>query len=103
MITNVRTRTNCNAMGEVEQAPPPTAISEDALASSILPLRTSRQHCGADGRGHVATHRVLAAIKPGGGVSREEPRQFYLDRCQNVRLARAADFLMPVAMFGKIR
>ena len=31
-------------------------------------------------------------------LSREEPRQFYLDRCQNVRLARAADFLMPVAM-----
>jgi len=33
-------------------------------------------------------------------LSREEPRQFYLDRCQNVRLARAADFLMPVAMAG---
>ena len=30
--------------------------------------------------------------------SLEEQRQFYLDRCQNVRLARAADFLMPVAM-----
>ena len=31
-------------------------------------------------------------------LSREEPRQFYLERGQNVRLARAADFLMPVAM-----
>jgi hypothetical protein len=33
-------------------------------------------------------------------LSREEPRQFYLDRCQNVRSAPAADFLMPVAMAG---
>jgi hypothetical protein len=33
-------------------------------------------------------------------ASREEPRQFYLDRCQDVRLAMAADFLMPVAMAG---
>jgi hypothetical protein len=30
-------------------------------------------------------------------VSREEPRQFYLDRCRGVRSARACDFLMPVA------
>jgi len=29
-------------------------------------------------------------------LSREEPWQFYLDRCQNLRLAAAADFLMPV-------
>ncbi len=33
-------------------------------------------------------------------LSREEPRQFYLQRCQNVRLAPAAEFLMPVAMAG---
>jgi predicted DNA-binding transcriptional regulator YafY len=33
-------------------------------------------------------------------LSREEPRQFCLDRCQNVRLARAAEFMMPVALSG---
>ncbi len=33
-------------------------------------------------------------------LSREEPRQFCLDRCRNVRLASAADFLMPMAMAG---
>ena len=55
----------------------------------------------------VATHRVVSPIRFLGGdrflalcLSREEPRQFYLNRCQNVRLARAADFLMPVAMAG---
>ena len=31
-------------------------------------------------------------------LSREEPRQFHLDRCQNVGLAPAAEFLMPVAL-----
>jgi len=55
----------------------------------------------------VATHRVVSPIRFLGGdrflalcLSREEPRQFYVDRCQNMRLARAADFLMPVAMAG---
>jgi predicted DNA-binding transcriptional regulator YafY len=54
-----------------------------------------------------ATHRVVSPIRFLGHdrflglcLSREEPRQFYLDRCQNVRLAAAADFLMPVAMVG---
>ena len=53
----------------------------------------------------VATHRVVSPIRFVGPnrflalcLSREEPRQFYLDRCRNVRLARSADFLMPVAM-----
>jgi predicted DNA-binding transcriptional regulator YafY len=57
-----------------------------------------------DARGAV-THRVVSPIRFLGRerflglcLSREEPRQFYLDRCQNVRLAPAADFLMPVAM-----
>ena len=31
-------------------------------------------------------------------LSREEPRQFYLERCHNVRLAPAAEFVMPVTM-----
>jgi len=55
----------------------------------------------------VTTHRLVSPIRFLGPnrflalcLSREEPRQFYLDRCQNVRLARAADFLMPVAMAG---
>jgi predicted DNA-binding transcriptional regulator YafY len=55
----------------------------------------------------VQTHRVVSPIRFLGRdrflalcLSREEPRQFYLDRCQNVRLAMAADFLMPVAMAG---
>ena len=59
-----------------------------------------------DGEG-VQTHRVVSPIRFLGRdrflglcLSREEPRQFYLDRCQNVRLAMAADFLMPVAMAG---
>ncbi|MCC6512000.1 MAG: hypothetical protein IT423_23075 [Pirellulaceae bacterium] len=51
----------------------------------------------------VLTRRVVSPIRflPGNRflglcLCREEPRQFYLDRCQNVRLCRAADFLMPV-------
>ena len=61
-------------------------------------------YCDAQG---VTTHRVVSPIRFLGNdrflalcLSREEPRQFYLDRCQNVLLARAADFLMPVAMAG---
>jgi len=55
----------------------------------------------------IATHRVVSPIRflsrdrfLGLCLSREEPRQFCLDRCRNVRLAAAADFLMPVAMAG---
>jgi len=55
----------------------------------------------------VNTHRVASPIRFLGKerflalcLSREEPRQFYLDRCQNVRLEAAADFLMPVEMAG---
>ena len=57
-----------------------------------------------DSRG-VTTHRVVSPIRFLGGerflalcLSREEPRQFYLKRCQNVHLEPAANFLMPVAM-----
>jgi predicted DNA-binding transcriptional regulator YafY len=55
----------------------------------------------------VRTHRVVSPIRFLGRdrvlalcLSREEPRQFYLDRCENLQLALAADFLMPVAMVG---
>ncbi len=29
-------------------------------------------------------------------LCREEPRQFYLERCRNIRLGRASDVLMPM-------
>jgi predicted DNA-binding transcriptional regulator YafY len=59
-------------------------------------------YCDSKG---VTTHRVVSPIRFLGGerflalcLSREEPRQFYLDRCRNVRLEPAANYLMPVAM-----
>jgi predicted DNA-binding transcriptional regulator YafY len=55
-----------------------------------------------DSKGAV-TRRVVSPIRflSGGRLlglclCREEPRQFYLDRCRNVKLCRAADFVMPV-------
>ncbi len=51
------------------------------------------------------THRIVSPIRFLGNdrflglcLCREEPRQFYLDRCSDVRLMQAADVLMPVAM-----
>ena len=51
------------------------------------------------------SHRVVSPIRFLGGdrllglfLSREEPRQFHLARCQNVRVEQAANFLMPLAM-----
>ena len=59
-------------------------------------------YCDAHG---VTTHRVVSPIRFLGQdrflalcLSREEPRQFYLERCQNVRLAPAVNFLMPVEL-----
>jgi predicted DNA-binding transcriptional regulator YafY len=59
-------------------------------------------YCDAKG---VTTHRVASPIRFLGPdrflalcLSREEPRQFHLARCQNVQLAPAADFLMPVEL-----
>lgn len=61
-------------------------------------------YCDAKG---VTTHRVVSPIRFLGRerflalcLSREEPRQFYLERCTNVRLELAANFLMPVEMAG---
>ena len=61
-------------------------------------------YCDAKG---ANTHRIVSPIRFLGPdrflalcLSREEPRQFYLDRCRNVRLGPAADVLMPVAMAG---
>jgi len=39
----------------------------------------------------LAGERLLALC-----LSREEPRQFYLNRCENMRLDWAANFVMPV-------
>ena len=50
------------------------------------------------------THRFVSPIRFLGRdrfllcLCREEPRQFYLDRCQNVTLVPAADVLIPVLM-----
>jgi predicted DNA-binding transcriptional regulator YafY len=51
----------------------------------------------------VVTRRIVSPIRflapnrfLGLCLCREEPRQFYMDRCHNVRLCRAADFVMPV-------
>jgi predicted DNA-binding transcriptional regulator YafY len=53
----------------------------------------------------VRTRRVVSPIRflasdrfLGLCLSREQPRQFYLDRCDNLRLKRAHEYLMPVPM-----
>lgn len=42
---------------------------------------------------YLSQERFLALC-----LCREEPRQFYLERCHNVRLEQASNVLMPVAM-----
>ena len=53
----------------------------------------------------ISTHRVISPIRflAGGRflgfcLCREEPRQFHLNRCSNVSLHRAENYLMPLAM-----
>jgi predicted DNA-binding transcriptional regulator YafY len=41
----------------------------------------------------LSSTRLLALC-----LCREEPRQFYLERCSNARLLDAAEVMMPVAM-----
>jgi predicted DNA-binding transcriptional regulator YafY len=57
-----------------------------------------------DSKGN-ASRRVVSPIRFVGEdrflglcLSREEPRQFYLSRCQNVRIGMAANFMMPVPL-----
>ncbi len=59
-------------------------------------------YCDAKG---LITHRVVSPIRFLGHdrflalcLCREEPRQFHLNRCQNVHLEPAANFLMPLPM-----
>ena len=58
----------------------------------------------ADAKGN-RTHRVVSPIRFMGSyrflglcLSREQPRQFQLSRCKNIRLIPACEVLMPVAM-----
>jgi len=57
-----------------------------------------------DSKGET-TRRVVSPIRFLGNdrflglcLSREEPRQFYLDRCNNVKLDLAVNYVMPVEM-----
>jgi len=59
-----------------------------------------------DAKGAV-TRRVVSPIRflPGNRLlalclCREAPRQFHLSRCSNVRLLRAEEVMMPMAMAG---
>jgi predicted DNA-binding transcriptional regulator YafY len=61
-------------------------------------------HCDAKG---ATTGRVVSPIRFLGQdcflatcLTREEPRQFYLHRCQSLRLAPAVSLRMPVALSG---
>ncbi len=54
----------------------------------------------------VVTRRIVSPIRFLGSdrflalcLCREEPRQFYLNRCLNVRLCRSSDFVMPVPVY----
>lgn len=53
----------------------------------------------------ILTRRVVSPVRFLAGdrflalcLSREEPRQFYLNRCENMRIDWAVNFVMPVPM-----
>lgn len=57
------------------------------------------------GKDGAVTRRVVSPIRFVGQdrflalcLSREEPRQFYIDRCSNVRVDLAGNYTMPVEM-----
>lgn len=59
-----------------------------------------------DSKGN-STRRVVSPIRFLGNdrflglcLSREEPRQFYIQRCDDIRINQAANFVMPVPMAG---
>ncbi len=75
-------------------------------------LRTAMQHSDdlviqleyVDSKG-VKTLRIVSPIRflstgrfLGLCLCRCEPRQFHLDRCSNIQLKKAADYVMPVVM-----
>jgi predicted DNA-binding transcriptional regulator YafY len=58
-----------------------------------------------EGKDGAVTRRVVSPIRFVGEdrflalcLSREEPRQFYIDRCRSVRVDLAATYIMPVEM-----
>ena len=60
------------------------------------------EYCGNDG---LITRRVVSPIRFVGEdrflglcLSREEPRQFYLNQCRNVRVDLAMNYTMPVEL-----
>lgn len=54
---------------------------------------------GARTRRVVSPIRFLASDRfLGLCLGREEPRQFYLERCENLQLKKAHEYLMPVPM-----
>ncbi len=60
------------------------------------------EYSGKDG---TTTRRVVSPIRFVGSdrflglcLSREEPRQFYLDQCRNVRVDLAMNYTMPVEL-----
>jgi predicted DNA-binding transcriptional regulator YafY len=62
----------------------------------------------ADAKGN-RTHRFVSPIRFMGSyrflglcLCREQPRQFQLSRCKNIRLVPAADVLMPVPMGSEL-
>jgi predicted DNA-binding transcriptional regulator YafY len=60
------------------------------------------KYCDANG---FVSRRVVSPIRflPNGSflalcLSREAPRQFYLDRCRNMRIDLATNYVMPVEL-----
>lgn len=60
------------------------------------------EYCDSKGE---RSRRVVSPIRFMGSermlglcLSREEPRQFYLGRCEQMRLKRSSDYLMPVPL-----
>ena len=58
-----------------------------------------------EGKDGVVTRRVISPIRFVGSdrflalcLSREEPRQFYMNRCRNVRVDLAGNYVMPVEL-----
>ena len=58
-----------------------------------------------EGKDRQVTRRVVSPIRFVGEdrflalcLSREEPRQFYLDRCTNIRVDLAGNYVMPVEL-----
>jgi predicted DNA-binding transcriptional regulator YafY len=99
------------ASAMLETAPNPSHDSVSSSRATRLISRVMQQtddlvvvidYQGKDG---TVTRRVVSPIRFVGTdrflalcLSREEPRQFYLDRCSNVRVDLAGNYIMPVEL-----